>query len=972
MSQANPFDQFDSTPAAPGARTPSLVLATPKTPTPQTDAQAQNDVLGVQTKQAELQDRPLTREVKRQNIKQGDMQMAGSLRDDYNQQQTVKDYKSALPIYGSALHTPPTPQGDLAMIYGFAKVMDPGSVVREGEVATAANTQPLIEKYAAQFDKQFRAGGTLTDDARQKMREALAQRMGALNQAFIAERVRYKGIADRNGVSAMDVVGEHPGGPFQDEEAAFLGHPVNKADYNGNIIAPATDSPTSPPSGPNGGETDPLAHGFRPENEPAFLSAINAYIKSGGATPEGLKALHDQLAGGKAIMTPQDAATAIKMGRINGFDYSKLDEAAQAAARAEAERQNKENGDPGGMFLGLNGATFNQLDRIDGLAGGASALLSGDNPIEGYQTARDATRLRLKQARENAGGFALPAELAGGMLTGGALGKGLAREGATTLEKMYAMGKVGAAGGAITGSNSGGTLGDDLKGAIVGGGLGAVIGGASAPIAERVGGKLAAIYSQTLGKSRAAQQGARDAAQPVVDAGIAENVPVYRAMVDPSTAQQVTRAQGSLFGGGRVTRDMNAVNDAIETGVNRLGDGGTAMTEPSVAGQTVQSAAERYIKQSGAVAKRQYDKAERLAGDTRVAPTQAVARIDDVIAKLSETKGINAPEIGFLETLKGDLTGDLSVAALRRLRTKLRQKVSKGDLTFGENEADVLGVMDAASQDISAGLEAAGKGDAARAFSSADTAYRQRMEFIGGTVQKLVGKRNSNMTPEATFDKFKAMASPRGDEAGLGKMMAQMEPGEAADIRATLASTLGRNKNGEFSTAFLINQANNLPRAALVHIFGEDGVTSIDNLAKLARASKSVTDQFNHSKTGVARAGDVFRSSLMTLAGFGGGAGLSSVGTGLATAATTGAGLAARDMLSARALMSTNLTRWMTKAPKTPADIQSHIARLSVVAAREPAISGEVLALQQRLSQAFGATPQRLAAAPGSTDEGQK
>ncbi|MGJ3630115.1 hypothetical protein AB5I41_30955 [Sphingomonas sp. MMS24-JH45] len=39
--------------------------------------------------------------------------------------------------------------------------------------------------------------------------------MGELNQLYIADRVRYKQIADRNGVDVRDVVGDHPGARYQ-------------------------------------------------------------------------------------------------------------------------------------------------------------------------------------------------------------------------------------------------------------------------------------------------------------------------------------------------------------------------------------------------------------------------------------------------------------------------------------------------------------------------------------------------------------------------------------------------------------------------------------------------------------------------------------------------------------------------------------------------------------------------------------
>jgi hypothetical protein len=87
---------------------------------------------------------------------------------------------------------------------------------------------------------------------------------------------------------------------------------------------------------------------------------------------------------------------------------------------------------------------------------------------------------------------------------------------------------------------------------------------------------------------------------------------------------------------------------------------------------------------------------------------------------------------------------------------------------------------------------------------------------------------------------------------------------------------------------------------------------------------------------------------------------------GLATAGATAGLIGAGDVLSARALMSTNLTKWLARTPTTSADIAKHITQLSVVASREPAIANEVLQLQARLADSFGSSATRLAADEGN------
>ena len=58
--------------------------------------------------------------------------------------------------------------------------------------------------------------------------------------------------------------------------------------------------------------------------------------------------------------------------------------------------------------------------------------------------------------------------------------------------------------------------------------------------------------------------------------------------------------------------------------------------------------------------------------------------------------------------------------------------------------------------------------------------------------------------------------------------------------------------------------------------------------------------------------------------------------------------------LSARALMSPDMSRWLGSAvtATTPSAIRTQIGRLSAVAARDPAIAQEALGLQRALLQA--------------------
>lgn len=60
----------------------------------------------------------------------------------------------------------PSPAGDLALLYGYMKLLDPGSTVREGEFATAQNSGSIPQRFGALYNKVV-SGKRLTPEQRQ-------------------------------------------------------------------------------------------------------------------------------------------------------------------------------------------------------------------------------------------------------------------------------------------------------------------------------------------------------------------------------------------------------------------------------------------------------------------------------------------------------------------------------------------------------------------------------------------------------------------------------------------------------------------------------------------------------------------------------------------------------------------------------------------------------------------------------------
>ena len=86
------------------------------------------------------------------------------LRDDFRSES--KEFVKVRDAYGRILSTDASAAGDLALIFNYMKMLDPGSVVREGEFATAQNSAGIPERIRAQYNR-VKSGERLTETTRE-------------------------------------------------------------------------------------------------------------------------------------------------------------------------------------------------------------------------------------------------------------------------------------------------------------------------------------------------------------------------------------------------------------------------------------------------------------------------------------------------------------------------------------------------------------------------------------------------------------------------------------------------------------------------------------------------------------------------------------------------------------------------------------------------------------------------------------
>lgn len=455
-----------------------------------------------------------------------------------------------------------------------------------------------------------------------------------------------------------------------------------------------------------------------------------------------------------------------------------------------------------------------------------------------------------------------------------------------------------------------------------------------------------------------------ESALSVARAADAEGIPVSRPIIDPSRRNAAAYLEASV-GGSPIRSGLERTGEALEARVGALGGEGRALDETGM-GSVIQGAGRRFINQSGQRARLLYDQATQMAGNAAVRGENAVKALDDQIADLSRNANANAPLIRYLEEIKADFVdtaGNLitkDVGAIRDLRTSLRGQISNRNLTATDAERRISQVLDAASLDVQRDLGRAAP-EATEAFARADQFYRERQSEINNVIQRVLGRSrraDDQISPERAWQNVRAMAGPNGDSRSLARLWNRLDDQEAADAAATIAANMGRRSADEpFSPAQFVNSVRGLSKEARETLFGPRGAQSVENLRRVSEAFRDTMSRLNNSRSGqIQQYGQFFRNFVPgTLFGIGGGALVGGApGAAVGGAVMAGTGVLARNV-SARLLMSPAYSRWLVRAAMAdnPRKMTAAIRALATAATRDPAVTQEMLGIQEELRRAL-------------------
>lgn len=93
-----------------------------------------------------------------------------------------------------------SPASDISLVFGYMKMLDPGSVVREGEYATAKNAAGVPERVLNAYNKALN-GEFLSDTQRKDFLGQAAELYGTSRKTAEGVTDRYRGLAQQYGVS---------------------------------------------------------------------------------------------------------------------------------------------------------------------------------------------------------------------------------------------------------------------------------------------------------------------------------------------------------------------------------------------------------------------------------------------------------------------------------------------------------------------------------------------------------------------------------------------------------------------------------------------------------------------------------------------------------------------------------------------------------------------------------------------------
>lgn len=149
---------------------------------------------------------PVVKPAEPKGPKQEDLnKIEEGLRDDYRKDPMTVKTQNLRSAYEAIVASQPTAQGDMALTYGYMKILDDKTGVKEGEQAQASNAGGIPEHIRNAYNKAL-SGERLTPEQRAAFKSQAKALVDAQNKMQSVLYNQYAGLAGRKGVKKENVL----------------------------------------------------------------------------------------------------------------------------------------------------------------------------------------------------------------------------------------------------------------------------------------------------------------------------------------------------------------------------------------------------------------------------------------------------------------------------------------------------------------------------------------------------------------------------------------------------------------------------------------------------------------------------------------------------------------------------------------------------------------------------------------------
>lgn len=441
-------------------------------------------------------------------------------------------------------------------------------------------------------------------------------------------------------------------------------------------------------------------------------------------------------------------------------------------------------------------------------------------------------------------------------------------------------------------------------------------------------------------------------AQRLLAAAERQNVRLMPADVGGPTIQRLTAGtQQSVTGTAPITEAAAQTAEDIAAAAGRAADTTGTVGTSFETGSRLKDAALLFATQTSQRGGKLYDRVRDMAQDVVFRPINAVKEIDRKIDQLRLKNDPSDPLLRYLEDKRTQLSQPFGYEGLKGVLSDLKKDHrQREDLLLRSSDAkrELGDVVRSLETDMTQTLIDAGKPNAASAFKTANQYWRQRVETIDDALEPILGNKSSGEQVIASINTMSR--GGKGGAARLGRVLNSLPEADRGDVRATIIDGIGM-VDGKFSPAAFVKNWEKITPEAKQFLFGKDKslLRSLDDIALLSNETKQAQRFVNTAQTaGALQVNNIFNQL---------GGALTIGGAASGTGALTGAGIATIltplvvGRLSAKALTSQRLVRYLADAPKKVKSADQFRAGLLDIASKTPAISAELEAIANEMGE---------------------